>query len=81
MEEIYDSFKFQIFKEEKYNDIILNIDSITKLFKEGWDVINSEEGNKNLTVVGVIVLKIKGKLIFYKKFQEIIYLMENQLKE
>ena len=40
MEEIYDSFKFQIFKEEKYNEIILNIDSITKLFKEGWDVIN-----------------------------------------
>ncbi len=67
MEEIYDSFKFQIFKEEKYNDIILNIDSITKLFKEGWDVINSEEGNKNLTVVGVIGTKNKGKTYILQK--------------
>ena len=63
---------------KKYYDIIINIDSISKLFKEGWDIIFSEEGKKNYeiirfkysTVVGVIGLKNIGKTYISQKIFE-----------
>ena len=61
--------------EEKYYDIIIDIDSMTKLFKEGWDIIYTNEGDenyelkkvKNLTVVAVIGNKNKGKSYILQK--------------
>ena len=61
--------------EEKYYDIIIDIDSMTKLFKDGWDIIYLDEGNenyeqkkvKNLTVVAVIGNKNKGKSYILQK--------------
>jgi hypothetical protein len=60
---------------EKYYDIIIDIDSIRKLFVSGWDVNYLEEGekkynqqkNKNLTVVAVIGNKNKGKTYILQK--------------
>ena len=61
--------------EEKYYDIIIDIDSITKLFKDGWDIIYTEKGEKsyeskkveNLTVVAVIGNKNRGKSYILQK--------------
>ena len=61
--------------EEKYYDIIIDIDSIKKLFKKGWDIIYTEEGdkkyeqkkNENLTVVAVIGNKNRGKSYILQK--------------
>ena len=61
--------------EEKYYDIIIDIDSMTKLFKDGWDIIYTDEGDenyeqkkvKNLTVVAVIGNKNKGKSYILQK--------------
>ena len=80
--EQYDIYKYgqnfgvQFSKDiEKYYDIIIDIDSITKLFKEGWDILYTEEGEKsykekkeeNLTVVAVIGNKNKGKSYILQK--------------
>ena len=61
--------------EEKYYDIIIDIDSIKKLFKKGWDIKYTEEGdkkyeqkkNENLTVVAVIGNKNRGKSYILQK--------------
>ena len=61
--------------EEKYYDIIIDIDSITKLFKDGWDILYTEKGEKsyedkrakNLTVVAVIGNKNRGKSYILQK--------------
>jgi len=60
---------------ENYYDIIIDIDSIKKLFEEGWDVSYMETGenkynqqkDKNLTVVAVIGNKNKGKSYILQK--------------
>ena len=62
-------------KESKYYDIIIDIDSIKKLFKDGWDIIYTEEGDNkymkskdiNLTVVAVIGNKNRGKSYILQK--------------
>ncbi len=61
--------------EEKYYDIIIDIDSMTKLFKDGWELLYTEKGEKNyeikkvknLTVVAVIGNKNKGKSYILQK--------------
>jgi hypothetical protein len=61
--------------EIKYYDIIIDIDSLTKLFKKGWDILYTEKGDKNyeskkvnnLTVVAVIGNKNKGKSYILQK--------------
>ena len=80
--EKYDFFKYgQNFGvqfqtgEEKYYDIIIDIDSMTKLFKDGWDIIYTNEGDenyelkkaKNLTVFAVFGNKNKGKSYILQK--------------
>ncbi len=80
--EKYDFFKYgQNFGvqfqtgEEKYYDIIIDIDSFTKLFIDGWELMYTEKGEKNyelkkvknLTVVGVIGNKNKGKSYILQK--------------
>ena len=80
--EKYDFFKYgQNFGvqfqtgEEKYYDIIIDIDSMTKLFKDGWELLYTEKGEKNyelkkvknLTVVAVIGNKNKGKSYILQK--------------
>ena len=61
--------------EQKYYDIIIDIDSMTKLFKDGWELLYTEKGEKNyelkkvknLTVVAVIRNKNKGKSYILQK--------------
>ena len=61
--------------EEKYYDIIIDIDSITKLFKDGWDIIYTEKGEKNYesnkfkknTTIGIIGRQNSGKSFILEK--------------
>ncbi len=55
-------------EEEKYYDIIIYIDSFTKLFKEGWDIFenNKEKKGKKL-LIGVLGNKNKGKSYILQK--------------
>ena len=59
----------QNFGKENNYDIIIDIDSMAKLFKNGWDILYTEKGKKNyeaqknynLTTVGIVGVKNRGK--------------------
>ena len=61
-------------EEKKYYDIIIDIDSISKLFKDSWDIIYTDEGDEKdkekkekYLVIGVLGNKNIGKSYILQK--------------